>query len=173
MAVWGMPPVEPEELRALGHAYRYAATRLVRQRSQIVLLAYELDTQAEIARAVRCSTDTVGRTLNRYREGGSPALQRSAPSGPHYRLCTPAWQQALASAMEAGPEACGVPRPTWAAALLADYLAKATRVSVSERTVRRGLKSLGYVCRRGTWSVRHRAEEDPDYLPKRKGSRQS
>ena len=37
--------------------------------------------------------------------------------------------------------------------------------------VRRGLEDLGWVCRRGTWTVRHKAEEYPDYLPKRMGSK--
>jgi hypothetical protein len=36
---------------------------------------------------------------------------------------TLAWQKALAAAMARGPEACGVARPTWAAPLLASYLA--------------------------------------------------
>jgi len=44
---------------------------------------------------------------------------------------------------------------------------------VSERTVRRGLALLDYVCRRPTWTVRHKAAEQPDYLPKRRGSRRS
>jgi hypothetical protein len=56
--------------------------------------------------------------------------------------------------------------------LLAQYLADQTGQTVSERTVRRGLAALDYVCRRGTWTVRHKAEEQPDYVPKRPGSKQ-
>ena len=37
--------------------------------------------------------------------------------------------------------------------------------------VRRGLASLGYVCRRPVWTVRHKAEEQADYLPKKKGAK--
>jgi hypothetical protein len=40
---------------------------------------------------------------------------------------------------------------------------------VSERTVRRGLDSLGYRLGRPTWCVRHKAEEEPDYHPKKAG----
>src|SRR6266851_2994737 len=58
------------------------------------------------------------------------------------------WQRELAGAMRRGPRACGVPRPTWTAPLLARYLAEKTGVAVGERTVRRGLDLLGYVCRR-------------------------
>jgi len=173
MAVWGMPALSPEERQALEHDYRHGARRLVRGRSQIVLLCSELDTQADVARVVHCSLDTVQRTLCRYREGGRSAL-RLAPATPwHFAKRNLVWQKALALAMQAGPEACGVPRPTWTSSLLAEYLAQQTGIETSEWTVRRGLSSLGYVCRRGTWTVRHRAEEDPDYLPKRKGSRRS
>jgi transposase len=173
MAVWGMPPLSPEERQALEHDYRHGSSRLVRQRSLIVLLGVELETQAEVARVVRCSLDTVQRTLKRYAAGGRLALQPKPAAPWHFAKRNLAWQKALAQAMEAGPEACGVPGPTWTAPLLADYLAEQTGIETSQWTVRRGLASLGYVCRRGTWTVRHRAEEDPDFLPKRKGSRRS
>jgi transposase len=130
-----------------------------------------LETQIEIAQVVHCSTDSVRETLALYRAGGRMALRRRMPQKVRAAQRTLSWHKALADAMEQGPEACGVPRPTWTAPLLADYLAEKTGVTVSERTVRRGLESLGYVCRRPTWTVRHKAEEQPDYLPKRKGSR--
>ncbi len=174
MAVWGMPVVSAEELAALDRDYRRAANRLVRQRSQVVLLAYDLPSQVAVARAVRCSLDTVGRTLELYRAGGRPALRRRPRSAPpataKARL---GWQKALAEAMARGPEACRVPRSTWTAPLLAAYLAERTGIAVGERTVRRGLALLGYVCRRPTWTLRHKAEESPDYAPKRPGSRRS
>lgn len=175
MAVWGMPALAPEESAALEHDYRHSPSRLVRQRSHIVLLCAQLQSQAEVARVVRCSLDTVQRTLKLYRAGGRLALRerRGTRGTPHFHRRSLPWQKALAHAMQAGPEACGLARPTWTAPLLAAYLAEQTGVAVSERTVRRGLSSLDYVCRRGTWSVRHRAEEDPDYRPKRKGSRRS
>ena len=171
MALWGMPPASAAEIAALEHDYRYADKRIVRQRSQIVLLAYDLDTQAEVARAARCSLDTVRRTLHLYQQGGRTALHRQPKRA---RGCVSlAWEKALAAAMRLGPQACGIPRPTWTAPLLAAYLAKVTGIAVSERTVRRGLALLDYVCRRPTWTVRHKAEEQADYLPKRQGSRRS
>jgi transposase len=167
-----MPPVTAEQLAALEHDYRYGSDRLVRQRSQIVLLAYELDTRKEIARVMRCSEATVGRALARYLDGGRSALRRR-PLKSHVASRTLAWQKALAQAMEAGPEACGVSRPTWTAPLLAEHLQRQTGVAVGERTVRRGLASLGCRLGRPTWSVRHVAEEQADYHPKGKGSKRS
>jgi transposase len=168
-----MPAVSVAELAALERDYRYGDSRLVRQRSQIVRLAYELETQAAIARAVRCSVDTVRRTLERYARGGRAALRRQSWSKAHPGRVDLVWQRELATAMAKGPRACGVPRPTWTAPLLAEYLAERTGVAVSERTVRRGLALLDYVCRRPTWVVRHKAEAEADYLPKRQGSRRS
>ncbi|MGQ9684669.1 MAG: helix-turn-helix domain-containing protein [Anaerolineae bacterium] len=171
MALWGMPPASAAEIAALERDYRYADKRIVRQRSQIVLLAFDLNTQAEVARAARCSVDTVRRVLHIYRQGGRAALRQQPKRA---RGCVSlAWQKALAEAMRLGPQACGIPRPTWTAPLLSAYLAKVTGIAVSERTVRRGLALLDYVCRRPTWTVRHKAEEQVDYLPKRRGSRRS
>lgn len=172
MALWGMPPLEAAEVAALEEDYRNAKQRLVRQRSQIVLLARELDTQAQIAKVVRCSPETVSRTLRLYRQGGRFALRRRMATTQQSRVNL-AWEKALAEAMRLGPEACGVPRPTWTAPLLADYLAELTGIAVGERTVRRGLALLGYVCRRPTWTLRHKAEEQPGYAPKKRGSKRS
>jgi len=172
MAVWGMAPLRSEARAQLEHDYRHSKNRLHRQRSQIVLLCTELSSQAEVARMVRCSSDTVQRTLTLYHAGGVAAL-RPRLRLKYSRRRTVEWQKALSLAMQAGPEACGVPRPTWSVPLLVEHLAQLTGISVSLRTLRRGLASLGYVCRRGTWSVRHKAEEDPDYAPKGRGSRRS
>jgi transposase len=159
------------ERAALEHDYRYDPDPLVRRRSHILLLASELETQSEVARVVHCSPDTVRRALALYQHGGRAALRRPPALAWHAAKRTLSWQKALAQALEQGPEACGVARPTWTAPLLALHLAEQTGIRVSEQTVRRGLESLGYVCRRPTWTVRHKAEEQPDYRPKRPGSR--
>jgi transposase len=143
MAVFGAPLLSDEERTALEHEYRRGPDRLVRQRSHIVLLATELETQIEVAQVIHCSPDAVRETLSLYRHGGRSALRRRRPRAPHAAKRTLAWQKALAAAMEQGPEACGVARPAWTAPLLACYLTLKTGVAVSERTVRRGLESLG------------------------------
>ena len=110
----GIPPATAAEISALEHGYRYGDSRLLRQRSQIVLLSYELESQEEIARVMHCSRHTVLRTLQLYRQGGRSALRpalRSKSSGQRINL---AWQKALAEAMRLGPQASGVSRPTWA-----------------------------------------------------------
>jgi len=167
-----MAPLSAPQRAALEHEYRHGSDRLVRQRSHIVLLAEELATHKEIARVVRCSAATVGRTLMLWNHGGRSALRRR-PSTTHAAQRTLAWQKSVAQAMEQGPEACGVPRPTWTAPLLAEHLKESTGIQTSERTVRRGLATLGYRLGRPTWSVRHKAEEQDDFAPKKPGSRRS
>ncbi len=171
MALRDMPSLDPATSHQLERDARHGRTPLVRRRSQIVLLAYELGSQAEILRAVRCSRSTVARTLALFRKGRCSALRRRRPSQPHFSRVTLPWQKALALAMEQGPEACGVPRPAWTAPLLAAYLAEQLGTQVSERTVRRYLQRLDYRLGRPTHTVRHKAEEQPDYLPKRPGSK--
>lgn len=171
LAVAGAPSLSAQERAVLDHDYRYDPDSLVRRRSHIVLLAGELETQSEVARVVRCSPDTVRRTLALYRQGGRSALRRSPAREWHAAKRTLCWQKALAETLAQAPEACGVARPTWTAPLLAEQLAAQTGIVVSEATVRRGLASLGYVCRRPIWTVRLKAEEQPDYLPKKKGSK--
>lgn len=169
MPVYGFGPVDDQERAKLEHLWRRGATPLVRRRAQIVLLAGELRTHAEIAKAARCSRDTVLRTLRRYRTGACEGLM-SRPAPRPRPVRTQRWVRELSRAMEMGPEACGVPRPTWTAPLLALHLERQTGTPVNEHTVRRGLAELGYVCRRPTWTVRHKAEAQPNYVRKRKGS---
>lgn len=174
MAVVGAPRLSTPEQATLEHDYRYGPDRLVRHRSHIVLLAAQLDTRIAVAQVVHCSADTVAKTLSLFQRGGCSALRRRRSLKPRRSTRrTLAWQKALAQAMEQGPPACGIPRPTWTAPLLARYLYETTGIAVSERTVRRGLESLGYRLGRPTWSVRHKAEEEPDYHPKRPGSKRS
>ena len=170
MAIAGAPPLTPAEQAALEHDYRFHPDPLVRRRSHIVLLAAQLETQGEIARIVRCSTDTIRRALDLFRAGGRSALGRLPTLATHTSKRALVWQKELAQTMERGPEACGVSRPTWTAALLVLQLVATTGILTSERTVRRGLESLDFGCRRPTWTVRHKAEEQPEYAGKRQGS---
>ena len=171
VAIWGTPSLAREERQALEHDYRYAKTRLVRQRSHILLLCTQLDSQSEVAKVVGCSRATVQRTLQLYEQGGRPSLRGPVRLRQPRMRRTLDWQRALALALEQGPRTCGFDRPTWTAPLLSQYLSEQTGVAVGERSVRRGLAGLGYVCRRSTWVLRHKAEEQPDYHPKGKGSR--
>src|SRR5260370_9236980 len=122
-----MSPLSAAGEAALEHTYRSGRTRLLRQRSHIVLLAYELANQTAIAQVVHCSRATVNRTLQRYRRGGRAALPRPDARRTAALWKQPLWRARLTRAMEAGPPACAVPRPTWTPPLLARSLTGQTR----------------------------------------------
>ena len=62
------------------------------------------------------------------------------------------------------PHDVRVPSANWTTGLLADYLAKETGIAVDPETVRQRLHRLDYVCKRPTWTVAHKAQEQEGYL---------
>ena len=52
----------------------------------------------------------------------------------------------------------------WTTQLLASYLAEKTGIKVSLETVRTSLHSLGYVCKRPTWTLKRKAEAQANYV---------
>jgi transposase len=75
--------------------------------------------------------------------------------------------------IEADPHEFGVPSANWTTQLLADYLAAKSGIAVDPETVRRALHRLGYVCKRPTWTVEHKAAEREDWVGKGCGERSS
>src|SRR3989304_4866942 len=120
----------------------------------------------------------VGARLSLRREPSCPTAQPHCPLGLRTgiprgdrqsgALFSP--HRATHSGTLSARRARGIPRPTWTAPLLAKYLAEKTGIAVGEWTVRHHLALLDYVCRRPTWTVRHKAEEQPDYAPKKTGT---
>jgi transposase len=138
---------------------RDAETRL---RFQMVLLAHQGLTPYQIAPCVWRSHDTVTRVLHRFLHGGCDAVPRRKAPGPT-RQVTPAWEAELLRVIDLDPHDVGVPTPNWTTQLLADYLTQKTGVAVGLETVRTALHALGYVCKRPTWTLQRKAEEQPDY----------
>jgi transposase len=68
--------------------------------------------------------------------------------------------------IELDPHEVGVVSANWTTQLLADYLAEKTGIVVTEETVRLCLHAHGYVCKRPTWTLRRKAEEQPAYVGK-------
>jgi hypothetical protein len=52
----------------------------------------------------------------------------------------------------------------WTTGLLARYLAQQTGIAVSDETVRQYLPAHDYVCKRPTWTLQRRANEQDGYL---------
>lgn len=141
-------------------ARRYATARdaAARTRYQMVLLAADGRDAEDIASVVRQSTSTVWRVLQRYRAGGLDAVPHRPRPG--YRGRIPAaWDAELRRVIELPPRDVGVASATWTTGLLADYLAGATGHRFHLDTVRTHLHAAGYVCKRPTWTLKRKAEE--------------
>jgi len=144
-----------EEVARRYDTVRDAATRT---RYQIVLLANAGRDAEEIATVVRQSTSTVWRVLQRYRAGGLDAVPHRPRPG--YRGRIPAaWETELRRVIELPPRDVGVDSATWTTGRLADYLAGATGHRFHLDTVRLHLHAAGYVCKRPTWTLKRKAEE--------------
>ena len=158
-----LPPLSDTQSTALRQLYETATTLKVRLRSQIVLLAHQGRAVAEIAAIVFRSRDTVERVLKRFRQGGVAALPpRQAPG--RTPTVTPQWTAELLRVIDLAPHTVGVHSANWTTGLLATYLARTTQIAVTDETVRLALRAAGYVCKRPTWTLKRKAEEQPGYV---------
>jgi transposase len=158
-----LPPLDEATLADLRQRYDATPDADLRLRYQMVLLAHQGRSVTEIATIVLRSHDTVTRLLNRFRSGGLDAVpRRNAPGGPP--TLTPAWTSELLRVIDLDPHTVGVNSANWTTGLLATYLAEQTGITVSDETVRSALHSHGYVCKRPTWSLKRKAEQQDGYV---------
>jgi transposase len=150
---------ERAELARRFETTREAETRL---RYQMVLLAAEGRTAPQIAPLVRRSTATVERVLHRYQEEGADGVpHRCRPGRPPQ---VPAmWEAEVRRVIELDPHTVGVDSANWTTQLLAEYLARVTGHRTGIETVRVHLHKAGYVCKRPTWTLQRKAEEQPEW----------
>ncbi len=156
-----LPKDVREQLRA---RFENAPDPETRTRYQMVWLATEeCLSPVEIAPLVLRSHDTVQRVLRRFLADGLDAVPRRTAPGPTFRL-TRAAEAELARVVEADPRQEGVETANWTTGLLATYLGQRCGITVNPETVRRALQRLGYVCKRPTWTVHHKAQEREDWV---------
>ena len=154
--------LDPAARAELARRYDAARDAAARTCYQIVLLAGEGRHAEEIAAVVRRSTSTVWRVLQRYRAGGPDAV---APRPrPGYRDRMPAaWEAELRRVVALSPRDVGVDSANWTTGRLAACLAGATGHPFHMETVRLHLHAAGYVCKRPTWTLKRKAEEQPGW----------
>jgi hypothetical protein len=115
-----IPPLDDATFAELRTRYDAAADADLRLRYQLVLLAHQGRSVAEIATITFRSRDTVERVLTRFRDAGLDAVPRHFAPGSAPTI-TPAWTTELlrvidldpqwVSTAPTGPPACG--RPIW------------------------------------------------------------
>lgn len=157
-----IPPLDAETRAEVERRYNTTTDADTRLRYHIILLAAQGYTAPRIAPLLLRSDDMVQDVLKRFRAGGPDAVPRRYAPG-RARTVTPAWEAALLRAIERDPHEEGVASATWTTGLLAAYLARATGVAVDQETVRVYLHAHGYVCKRPTWTLKRKAEEQEGY----------
>lgn len=90
-----------------------------------------------------------------------PTAHRRRPGYPN-RIPV-AWETELRRVIELPPREVEVDSATWTTKLLADYLAQATGYRFHLETVRLHLHAADYVCKRPTWTLKRKAEEQPGW----------
>jgi transposase len=165
-----LPPLSDPQVTELQQVYNMTPHAKLRLRSHIVLLAQQGRSVAEIAAIVLRSRDTVERVLKRFLQGGIAALPpRTAPG--RTPTVTPEWQAELLRVIDLDPHTVGVSSANWTTGLLTTYLAAQTQITVTAETVRLYLWKAGYVCKRPTWTLKRKAEEQPGYVGNASGWR--
>jgi transposase len=157
-------PLEPVVLADLRRYYEEAATAETRTRYHMVLLAQQGQRVPQIARLVERSEDTVARVLKRFLTQGLQAVPRQSTASRRERIVTAAWETELMRVIELDPHEVGKEIANWTTQLLASYLAEKTGIKVSLETVRTSLHTLGYVCKRPTWTLKRKAEAQANYV---------
>jgi transposase len=162
-ASFTLAPLDAATLAEAERRYNATADAETRLRYQIVLLAQQGHTVSQITHLVLRSHDMVLRVLKRFRAEGLDAVPRRQAPG-RARTVTPAWVAALLRVIDRDPHEVGVQSANWTTGLLADYLARATGIAVDPETVRLYLHAHGYVCKRPTWTLKRKAEEQEGYV---------
>jgi transposase len=157
-----VPPLDAATRHELTRRFNQTPHPETRLRYQMVLLAQQGYAVMQISPLVLRSHDTVGRVLHRFLEHGLDAVPRRTAPG-RSRQVTPAWEAELLRVIELDPHTVGVPSANWTTRLLAQYLTEQTGVAVGLETVRTALHRHDYVCKRPTWTLKRKAEEQPGY----------
>ena len=158
-----LPPLSDPQVIELRQLYETTTKAKLRLRAHIILLAHQGRSVAEIAVIVLRSRDTVERVLKRFLQGGLAALPPCTAPG-RAPTVTPEWKAELLRVVDLDPHTVGVRSANWTTSLLATYLAAKTQVAVTAETVRLYLRAAGGVCKRPTWTLKRKAEEQPGYV---------
>lgn len=147
-----MQSLSDEELRQLEAQRRSAPTDRVRDRCEMILLAHQGLTPAQIAARVPYARSTILRFIDRYTaEGVNGLLDRPRPGRP--RRVTRDYESRLLQVARMDPTDFDLPHSHWTTARLADFMAEETGIVITARQVENYLKAHGVQLRRRRRSV--------------------
>lgn len=160
--------ISGQQLRRVRKLYDQAECPRLRRRAQTILLAQQGYRTAEIAKITRQSPMNVRRWLHRFSEQGCDGMLEAHRSGRPADI-TPGIESFLRTVVVQSPRAFGIARPGWTTHLLAQLVRRHFKKTVTDECLRQHLKRVGAVCRRPTWTVKHKAHEQPGYAQKKAG----
>jgi len=147
-----MPSLSDEEVRQLEAQRRSAPTERVRDRCEMILLAHEGMSPAQIAARVPYARSTILRFLDRYQEEGvNGLLDRPRPGRP--RRVTREYESRLLQAARKNPSDFDLAHPHWTTARLAEFMAQETGIVITARQVENYLKAHGVQLKRRRRSI--------------------
>jgi transposase len=161
-----LKPIRGRQLNRLRDMYDQAECPRLRRRAQTILLAQAGYETTEIAEITRQSCWTVRRWLHRFMADGGEGLQEGLRSGRPPAI-TPVIELFLREALSKSPRDYGLTQPNWTTMLLSKVIKRRYKCEVSDECIRQHLHEVDGVCRRPTWTVRHRAEVQPGYAQKK------
>ncbi len=131
----------------------------VRRRAHALLLVAEGRTVAAVARLFETGPNRIRAWRARFLAGGRRGLADEPRSGRPPKLNAAALAF-LAEALEASPQAYGLPVTVWSIRDLREVLAARLGVRVCTATVHRAVQRLGYRYRRPRHDLRHRQDQE-------------
>jgi len=138
--------INQEEQREL-ERYRRQSSSRNSEKALMVLMNAGGDSAEAIAKKLQRNPHTVRMWLKRYLAGGIRGLERRFPPGrpPDKREQS---KSVIEGILAKSPQEAGYPDLVWSIPLICHHLQVAYGIQVSEDTVIRGLKSLGYTYKR-------------------------
>jgi putative transposase len=131
----------------------------VRRRAHALLLVAEGHPVAAVARLFETGPNRIRAWRARFLAGGRRGLADGPRSGRPPKLDAAALAF-LAEALEASPQAYGLPVTVWSIRDLREALAARRGVRVCTATVHRAVQRLGYRYRRPRHDLRHRQDQE-------------
>jgi len=122
----------------------YAHKPAITRRMNAVLMANRHMTARDIATELAVTERAVFKWLRQYREGGIHRLVGTPHPGAPSRA-TPAYKELLQIILDEPPYQFGYTRLYWSVPLLHDYMCTQSDVQLSTKTLRRLLRSMGYI----------------------------
>lgn len=160
--------ISGQQLRRVRQLYDQAECPRLRRRAQTILLAQQGYRTAEIATITRQSQMNVRRWLHRFTAEGCAGLLEAPRAGRPADI-TPAIESYLRKVVVQSPHEFGFARPGWTTQLLAKLVRRQFKRNVTDECIRQHLERVGAVCRRPTWTVKHKAQAQPGYAQKKAG----